>query len=163
MTAIDKIITPTPERLKHANDNFVSGHAVLMQDAPIDRLLRAGEITEVQHQAGLAYYADWYAAGMAPLGAVDYSRVIVDGSKPELISDHRMSAQDRFNQSRRALTTYFGIVVDAVVLGEQGVANAGKAIGINNRPQARAVAMDRLREGLGILAVRYGLAKKNAH
>lgn len=156
MTAIDQLQSPTHERLTAANDNYVitPGGPARMQDAPIARLLRAGTISESQAAAADAYFADYYAAGMSPLGAVDYERVLVDGSKPGSTSDFRLGAQDRFNRSRRLLGTFFGVVVDMVVLHEQGIEAAGRRIGINNASQARAVGLDRLRGGLDILAAR---------
>lgn len=162
MTAMDQIIIPTRERLRHANDNFVvTGVAIRMHDAPLDRLYRAGEITPQQHLAGQTYYQDWYSAGMAPLGAVDYSRVLVDGSKPGGVSDFRMAALERFKRSASVLGDD-RTVVNSIVLHEQGLFVAGRAAGATTRT-ATAVARERLSRGLGALAVRYGLLKQNAH
>lgn len=157
MTALDIIIEPTAERLRHANDNHkvLPTKATRTLDAPIDRLRSSGALSESQHAAALAYYADWYAAGLAPLGAVDYSRVIVDGSKPNSTSDYRFAALTRFNKSAGVLTEFFRETVNLIVLHEQSVERVGRNLGLNNSSQARAVAMDRLRCGLDLLAKRY--------
>jgi len=160
MTALDQIIRPTSERLLAANDNFVvePGGATRMQDAPMARLFRQAIITAEQHQAGILYFQDWYNAGMAPLGAIDYGKAIVDGSRGDGVSDFRLSAQVRYNKSNTVLGAFFRAVVNAVVLHEQGLEAAGRGIGLNNASQARAVALDRLRGGLDLLVARYGLA-----
>jgi hypothetical protein len=160
MTALDILVSPTPERLQHANDNHVQipgTRATRMADAPIDRLRTSGALTESQYQAAATLFKDYYNAGLAPLGAVDYERFHVDGSKPSSVSDFRYAAIERYNRSCKELGEFFRVTVDAVVLREQSVEGAGRALGLGNASQARAVALDRLRGGLDILVKRYGL------
>lgn len=178
VTDTEEIVKPTRQRLRlakspaviidgkvvvAANDNFVIDSetgAARMQDSPIDRLRRTGSITEGQHTAGKRYYADWYAAGLAPLGAFDYTRPIVDGASPKGDSDYRSSASFRWNAARKAMGGFLAAVVDPVVLSEQPVESAGRAVsGRADRREARAVAMDRLLGGLDVLCKSYGIAK----
>lgn len=177
MTDTEEIVKPTRQRLRMAkspaviidgkiviaaNDNYVIDSetgAARMQDSPIDRLRRTGSITEGQHAAGKSYYADWYAAGLAPLGAFDYTRPIVDGASPKSHSDYRSSASFRWNAARGAMGSFLAAVVDPVVLSELSLEQAGFGVGVKNRPQAVAVARDRLVGGLDVLAKQYGIAK----
>ena len=152
-------VPPTPERLRHANDNFVTvAGATRISDAPVDRLFNAGKIDKTQHEAGQRYYADWYAAGLAPLGAIDYGKPQVDGSKPTEVSEFRMAAVDRCNRATRSMGRNRR-TIDMVVLLEQGVEAAGREVGFRNAPQARAVGLDRLRAGLDDLAKFYKLVR----
>lgn len=151
--------SPTPERLAAANDNFVidrTTRAYTMRDTPCDRLHRAGKIDDTQLEAARRYYADWYAAGNAPLGAVDYERPVVDGSSPKGESDYRLGALARWRGHRDALGR-LGVVVDNVVLLEAPLAAAGAAAGVRGESQMRAVASFALLAGLDLLARRYGL------
>jgi len=161
MTALDQIIIPTRERLRAANDNFVvepETRAYKMQN-PIARLRATGKINGVQAEAAERFYADYYAAGLAPLGAMDYEKAIVDGTPPQGHSDYRSAASDRYRGACSAIGSSITLrLVDRVVLRELSIEAAGKDI--SNRTdarEARAVAMDRLYEGLDCLAVFYRL------
>lgn len=158
--------TPTFERLAFANDNFTvdpATRAYRMRDTPLDRLHRTGllhadhDINDMLHVAGQRYQADHFAAGLSPLGAQDYERPIVDGASPKGESDYRVGAYERHRSARNDLGSFFGPVTHSVVVQEQSLKSAGRSLGIGNAPQARAVALDRLREGLRILAKGYGL------
>lgn len=161
MTAIDQIVAPTIERLAHANDNFVvepETRAYRIQ-SPIARLKATGKINGVQAEAAERFYADYYAAGLAPLGAVDYGKAQVDGSPQPGHSDYRSSASDRYRGACASVGSALTLrLVDRVVLREMPIEEAGRDI--SNRSdarEARAVAMDRLYEGLNCMAVFYRL------
>lgn len=150
-------IDPTPERLRHANDNYLRVDGVVrVTDTPIDRMLKRGEITPAQHAAGEAYRSEWQAAGLSPLGAVDYGRVQVDGKTPISTSDFRMMARDRFNRSNRAMSTAEKAVVNSIVLHEQTLFTAGRMAGETTRA-APSVARALLLTGLTALAGAHGL------
>jgi hypothetical protein len=161
MTALDQIIAPTAERLLHANDNFVidpSTNATKIQ-APIARLKATGKINGVQAEAAERFYADYYAAGLAPLGAMDYERAIVDGTPPQGHSDYRSAASDRYRGACSSVGSAITLrVVDRVVLREIAIETVGRDISHRaHAREARAVAMDRLCEGLDCMAVFYRL------
>lgn len=166
MTAVDQIIIPTRERLRAANDNFVvdpATRAYHFTDTPVDRLQAAGKLTNVQAEAAQRFYADFYAAGLSPLGAIDYSKDHVDGTPPTWQSDYRMSASDRYRSACGSMTAQTRKFVDRVVLREMSVEAAGRDVtGRANAREARAVAMDRLSEGLNDLAVFYKLITRTA-
>lgn len=175
VTKIADLVKPTRQRIDRAktaavingdgdvlvaaNDNFVQNadRAYVMQDAPISRLLKSGRISSVQHEAGVRFFSDWYAAGLAPLGAQDYGRPVVDGRSPASESDYRVGALGRYNKACAALPHFLLLVVDSVVLLEIQIETVGRGLGLNNAAQARAVATDRLCLGLDALASHYRL------
>ncbi len=165
MTALDQIITPTAERLTHANDNFIidaTTRATKIQN-PIARLRATGKISGPQAEAAERFYADYYAAGLAPLGAVDYSKAIVDGTSPQGHSDRRLAASDRYRGACASVGSAVTLrVVDRVVLRELAIEQVGRDISQRaHAREARAVAMDRLCEGLDCMAEFYRLVPKN--
>lgn len=155
----DEPAVPTAERLSAANDNFVINKATgayHVLDTPCERLHKQGRLSDPQLAAAKQYYADWYAAGLAPLGAVDYERPMVDGATPRSESDYRLGALARWNGARAELGK-LGEVVDRVVLLEQSLTDAGEVAGLRGESQRRAVAGYVLPIALEILAVRYRL------
>lgn len=170
----DKITIPTRQRLRlattpaviddsgkvlvAANDNFTVDpltQAYVVRDSPVDRLLRSKKITPDQHAAATRFYEDYYNAGLAPLGAVDYGRAIVDGTPPAGHSDFMAGASERWNRACKAMSKRVLKVVDRVVLREIPVEMAGRDLGIENAPQARAVGLFALTEGLEVLVRHY--------
>ena len=156
----DEIVQPTAERLRHANDNFArtATGGTRVDDTQVLRLQRAGRLTNVQLAAAEQYHRDWYDAGLAPLGAIDYAKVQVDGSKPMTVGDRRMAAAERYNAATALLGRYKR-AIELVALLEHTVEYVGRDIGFGNAPQARAVGMDRLEGGLDLLARHYRLAR----
>lgn len=165
MTALDQIIIPTRERLRAANDNFViepETHAYRIQN-PIARLKATGKINAVQAEAAERFYSDYYAAGLAPLGAIDYGKTQVDGTPPQGHSDHREAASERYRGACASVGSAITLrVADHVVLREIPVETIGRTIsGRSHAREARAVAMDRLTEALDSMAVFYRLTQRS--
>jgi hypothetical protein len=160
---MDEPVEPTPERLRHANDNHakIAGGATRVDDIQVIRLQRAGRLTNVQLAAAEQYFADWYNAGLAPLGAVDYGKEHVDGSKPMTVSERRMAAADRYNAATAVLGRY-ARAIELVVLLDHTVEYVGRDVGYGNAPQARVCGIERLEGGLDLLAVHYRLLPRNA-
>jgi hypothetical protein len=161
LTALDQTVIPTRERLRAANDNFVvdaETKAIRIQ-TPIARLKALGKLNGVQAEAAERFYADYYAAGLAPLGAIDYGKPIVDGTSPSNVSDHREAASQRYRGACSAIASSVTLkFVDRIVLREMPVEAAGREISFrSDAREARAVAMDRLCEGLDALAQFYRL------
>lgn len=160
--------SPTPERLQHANDNFiVADGTIVMQDAPIDRLHKQGFLSkdsgmnDILHKAARSYYDDYQNAGLSPLGAFDYTRPIVDSSTVFQDRGEKNLAHTRWNGATKAMKPYYAAVVDRVVLLEQPLVEVGRFLsGSNNTHTGRHVALARLIPALEILAVFYGLADK---
>lgn len=155
------VLAPDGTELVAANDNVRVDpitRAYHLADSPIARLAGQGKITPIQRQAAERFFADYYNAGLAPLGAVDYSKVMVDGSKSSSTSDFRFAASDRYRAATGALSTGVLKIVDRIVLREMPVETAGRDVtGRKDAKQARAVAMFALTEGLDTLALHYKL------
>ncbi len=154
------VVDPSGRVLTAANDNYRQDpvtRAYHVQDSPVERLAAAGKLSAVQKQAADRFFADYYNAGLAPLGAVDYGKAHVDGSSPSYGSDFRHGAADRWNNACKALSAGTLKIVDRVVLREMSVELSGRDMGYNNAPQARAVAMWALTDGLDTLGRHYKL------
>lgn len=171
------ITPPTKQRLAHvasppviddqgnvlvpANDNYTVDpvtHAYHLKAAPIERLAGEGKITAIQKQAAARFYADYYNAGLAPLGAVDYSKEMVDSSPVTSNSDFRADASDRYRAACKTLSPGTLKIVDRIVLREMAVEMAGRDVtGRKDAREARAVAMFALADGLDCLAKHYKL------
>ncbi|MBD9569048.1 hypothetical protein [Ensifer sp. ENS08] len=157
----------TAERLVAANDNseIVEGARRLF-DTAFDVMAKRKqldedpEINELLFTAGRLYQQDHHAAGFDPLGAIDYSRPMVDGSGGPPVSERSTIAKDRFRAARRSIGSRYGAVVDAVVLEGKTLLDAGRAhCGYSGKDTATAAAKERLNAGLRILAQRYGLTR----
>jgi len=170
------IVIPTRQRLRHAttpavrdangkvlvaaNDNFAVDPATRAYrvDTPIERLAKAKRITATQLEAGNRFYADFYAAGLSPLGAVDYGKPMVDGTSPAGQSDYRAAAGERYRRACLAIGPALLKVIDRVVLREMQVEAAGRDVsGRADDTPARSVGMWALTEGLDVLAAFYKL------
>lgn len=151
-TPPDVPATPTPERLAIAGGHVVAiAGTVRLVDRAIDRLHQTGQLdpdrkrNDALHAAAEQYLADYYDAGLAPLGAVDYGRPMVDGVSPKTDSNYRSGARERWNRARAAMGRH-GPAVDRVVLD-------------NDTRPVWAGDMVAIRHGLELLARRYGLVK----
>ncbi|MQY01331.1 hypothetical protein GHK03_35775 [Sinorhizobium medicae] len=157
----------TTERLVAANDNFETVDGVRrLFDTAFDVMAKRKqldedpEVNELLFTAGRLYQQDHHAAGFEPLGAIDYSRPMVDGSGGQAVSERSSIAKDRFRAARRAIGSRYGAVVDAVVLDGKTLLEAGRAhCGYTGKDTATASAKERLNAGLRILAQLYGLTR----
>lgn len=157
----------TKERLVAANDNVEAIDGVRrLFDTAFDVMAKRKQldedpsINELLFTAGRLYQQDHHAAGFEPLGAIDYSRPIVDGSGGQAVSERSAIAKDRFRAARRAIGARYGAVVDAVVLEGKTLLDAGRAhCGYTGKDTATAAAKERLNAGLRVLAQLYGLTR----
>lgn len=160
----------TSERLVAANDNFETVHgARRLFDTAFDVLAKRKQLdedvgmNELLFTAGRLYQQDHHSAGLEPLGAIDYSRPMVDGAGSQLISERSAIAKDRFRAARRSIGSRYGAVVDAVVLEGKTLLDAGRAhCGYVGKDTATAAAKERLNAGLRVLASVYGLTRRAA-
>ncbi|OWK24145.1 hypothetical protein AJ87_24335 [Rhizobium yanglingense] len=160
----------TSERLVAANDNHETADgARRLFDTAFDVLAKRKQLdedagmNELLFTAGRLYQQDHHSAGFEPLGAIDYSRPMVDGAGSQPVSERSAIAKDRFRAARRAVGNRYGAVVDAVVLEGKTLLEAGRAhCGYSGKDTATAAAKERLNAGLRILASIYGLTRKVA-
>lgn len=129
------------------------------------QLDRNHDMNESLYLAGLRYRQDHHSAGLAPLGAIDYTRDHVDGGSGAgtsagglFGSENATQALERYRSARRAMGARYAAVVDAVVLDGRTLEDAGlQESRYKSGKQAAAVAQERLDIGLRDLAVFYGI------
>ncbi|NGO51632.1 hypothetical protein [Allomesorhizobium camelthorni] len=118
------------------------------------------ETNDALFAAGLRYAQDHHQAGLSPLGAVDYSRVVVDGGGQQNSADSRAVARDRYRAARELLGSRYGGVVEGVAVEGKSLGEVGAEITrYRDRGKAIAAAGERLNAGLRLLAVRYGILR----
>ena len=175
MTA-DRTIGPTPERLVKAGDAVEvftpdeNEHwkAIRIHDSPLAKLAiqknKAKGITGEQFQAGLRFYADAYAAGQIPSGAMDMTRIRVDCEGYKDIPARKIAAQTRYNRTLKALDSDKYHILSWVVLREVDL----NTYAATNYPQfrqhreQRAIALNLLRAALDQLDGLYYPKRKSA-
>lgn len=136
------------------SDNFQRMHTAGQLD-------KDAETNDVLHAAGLRYANDHYMAGLQPLGAIDYSRVSVDGGFGEGMGERMAQARSRYRKARVLLGAHYGPVVDDVVVDGQSLGEAGLKIShYKDRGKAIAAAGERLNGGLRLLAQHYGITRQ---
>ncbi|TIN10401.1 hypothetical protein [Mesorhizobium sp.] len=136
------------------SDNFARLHSAKQLD-------KDPETNDALHAAGLRYANDHHLAGLQPLGAIDYSRVMVDGGSGEGMGDRMVQARSRYRQARALLGSHYGPAVDAVVIDGRSLGDTGLMIShFKDRGKATAAAGERLNGGLRLLAQSYGILRK---
>ncbi|SFG92667.1 hypothetical protein [Methylobacterium gossipiicola] len=182
-TTLDGENDPTPERLMQAGVTVAmqlgtgrvqiigTGPVVLggdrvvrLSEAPLDRLFSRTRLDPVDHdhnrqlyEAGDKLRTHHHYAGLSGIAANDPNHS-GGGS-----AAHRTPISETMERHRRALRIAesamdagdWRVVVDVVGL-EVTLAAAGRAVGFGNDEAAAAVALDRLRRGLGFLAELWG-------
>lgn len=127
----------TPQRIAQAKGEFEEvntetearhtgyTNTVRMLDGSIlDRLASRGSISGDQYHAGVRFYRDWYASGLAASGVVDVEKPVVDNSpKPDPVA--RLDAATRYAQAVKALGISNSNVLTSVVLSEEPPAQYG--------------------------------------
>jgi hypothetical protein len=136
-----------------ASDNLQRMHtAKQLDDDP--------ETNDALFAAGLRYAQDHHQAGLSPLGAVDYSREIVDFGGQHDAAEGRAIARDRYRAARELLGSRYGQVVEGVVVEGKSLGEVGAEITrYKDRGKAIAAAGERLNAGLRLLAVKYGILR----
>lgn len=159
----------SPERVKQARGHIVvynePGKAqsvtIRMADSVIDRLLSWRKIDPPQHAAGERYFEDWYMSGLAPVGAMDYAKPVVDTSGSMTTLEFKEDARQRFNQATRSLGPLTQPIVDDVCLHGHSIAEVGDhGILRRNKRDKDAQAIIVLKIGLDDLAFHYGMKRK---
>lgn len=168
---------PTPERAARANGHLRVGddRVFRVEDSELMKLCSRGSLDPKDRErnrllgaAGALYFNDCYLSGMIPSGALDPSRIRVDGGG--IGASHGIPAsaraeyhRSRFRRAAKAMGARYEAVVNAVVLGDRPVIEVGLAVSCyRNEKLAGAVATDRLREGLRLVAVEYALIPADA-
>jgi hypothetical protein len=163
---------PTPERMAKANGMVRRGsHAgYVLADSQLDQL-EARRVLDPDAarnlalaEAGRRFFADAYYGGLVPSRAIDPSRVRVDGVGPAdalLPGERHAHCYRSYLAARAVLPDYVAFVVVAVCMLDRAPDELGPLVsGYSDRSSARAVVMDRLRAGLGLLHDHYRGGRK---
>jgi hypothetical protein len=158
----------TPERLAHANDNYVTPGGVRVVKTTAFEMLhgrgqldRDSKLNELLYAAGVRYQSDYHQAMMAPLKAVDYDRQRVDGGKGFVYSERTQRHRVSLEEARVAMGDRYRAIVDAIVLEGQSLIAFGMTASVfKHRHQITAQMGERLNAGLRRLAVHYRLIKE---
>lgn len=163
---------PTVEREAKAGQ-FVRRDAMgrcHVEDSPLDRLAARHVLARdpcanrMLHAAGQRYFEHWYLSGMLLLGAQDVSRPYASGAGGSSCgmpaSERAAYHRQQYRAAVQALGAWFLAAVDPIVLAEQDPASVGARIsGYSHHGLAVAVALDRLRGGLDLLAVHFRIKR----
>lgn len=166
------LASATPERIVRAGEDATIGADGVQRvnTDPIVRLYRRGalhrdeELNEVFYRAAEEYRRIWWASGLGrSVGGINTSGVFSPSTdrNPGMPAGERQAHfRGRYRQAREQIGFYFGRVVDSIVLEGEEPERVGYIVSYRkDEKQARAVAMDRLSEGLRILAHHFGFAK----
>jgi hypothetical protein len=138
---LDDYRGPTPERLRHAGGAVEVGRDQrgiptgirTMRDAPIERALARGAISQVQYDAAVRYRRNWYQSGLAgSLQSIDPNRVYASDCTSY---GHfaRSEAQQHFRDERYAAVKCVGLlsaaILDEVVCCEVSLKKLGEKFG----------------------------------
>lgn len=128
---------PTAERLAKASEEFEE-RVVKIGDEPeatvvqmldgsvLDRLLSRRQIATAQYSAGVRFYGDWYAAGLASSGVIDPSKDVVDGGNSEPAQVRQAEAAGRWVRAVQAVGKIHSNVLINVLLIEMSLQAYGQ-------------------------------------
>lgn len=149
----------------------IKGKRIRMADIPLlmlrdRRLLAPGDkrANLLLAQAGRKYFEDWSNSGKHSIAAMDFSKPFVNGSQVPSGYFQNEWQRDQFilwTNARESIYSAFQAAVDNLVLYEKDLVTVGRLLhnGPTNVPQCRAVALDRVKNGLANLADHYSRGK----
>lgn len=159
---------PTPERAIKAELTDGPDGSRRVVDG-FERMYERGQldsdpaINKALYAAGRTYQQDHYLGGMAPLGAIDYSREHVDGAGQQHVSERQMHHRTRWRNARKAMTQKYATVVDAVLIEGRALYDIGLEVtSYRKREYAAAVAKERLNVGLTMIALQNGNLRRSS-
>lgn len=160
---------PTGERIRKSASEFFTDDngANHTRENPADIALAKGQISKRQHTAAHKLYVHWFRGGLqANYGSVDMHGIF-GGKGYEAAGMAKTEAQafhrQRFRKAIESLisagqnTDKYRWPLVHFCCYENGLEQIGRAMGWNNRPQALAVAIERVRAGLDILCDDWGI------
>lgn len=173
------LASPTPERIVMAGGDLDTLQAeqgaardqcIRVPSDPLDRLYKRGllhrdeEMNEILHSAGLEYRGLWWRSGLGrSCSSMNISGVFLPAGErnPGMpVGEHQAHCRVKWRQAREVLGFYFNRVIDPIVLDGDDVEAVGRLVtGRTDSRQSSAVAVDRLSEGLRILAVHFALLR----
>jgi hypothetical protein len=160
----------TPERARKLGDDLsvrelpegTAGKITVLQvsQAPLDRMHKRDQITQSEFEAGDRFRTHYFASGLDPMRAVDFSRPYVDGGehKPEPeFRTHHLQEYQRAVQSVRAWNMN---ILKEVVLDEKRFEDCKSLQVLYASPRDWQIAgKAQLHIALRMLADHFGLPK----
>ena len=159
---------PTPERVLKGESYLSPTGLRTFKDEPIQRLHARGalwpksaDINTRLLEAAQRYAKDHYLANMNPLASFDPTRVFSGGTGAGGVypaSEKQLEHRQAHRAAQKAVGKFYLEAVNLVVIHEENdLAAIGRKIsGLSSPDAGRAVAMERLRAGLYLLAMHYG-------
>ena len=160
----------TPERLAQAGHDHAKGEGDSIRrisDWPLARLFARNhlapydpELNKALYDAGEALAQTWRGAGLSGLAGVDLNGVGGGASDPAYMmptSEHAARCRGEIRRAQDVVgDRMWGVLTDVCVEGLTPEVSGKRRTPYNSKVVARAVAMDRLREGLLRLAELWG-------
>ncbi len=158
---------PTPERMARAHGEVHefktdSNRRVKRLGSVLDHMLSRGIIDQPQHAAGQLAHKQWYMGGLSPVGAVDLSKIRVDGGGGNDMMGYRLDSVKAFGIAMQAIGQKASRAFREMALHEMSAADYGKKYyGYADRAVATGVAYSMLKDALQSLEIHYtGTTKK---
>lgn len=163
---------PTRERKRQSSGRFEvkdfthmgagrrkSTQALVVADAPLERLFQNGRISGKQFAAGETYRKHWYLAGLSPRVVSHYDAVFADQERSGMPASERQAHYRQLHrEAQRALGIHPAQIAQTIILDELDLVEAGRKLFDRKDPSAaRASAIDTLGIVLESLVVHYGL------
>jgi hypothetical protein len=159
---------PNEFRLRHAQgaveigDDRQGGRVYTMVDTPLARAHARGVINDAQYRALSKFKHHWTCAGLEPsFGSADLDRVFgsdVTGYSGMAKTEAQVFHRQRYRQAVTVVGLITSRVIEAVACEEKKLEEAGTAIlGWKHPLQARAAAVEKLRDGGDRLVKEWGL------
>lgn len=110
MDTPDEYLGPTIERLRRAGQDVseftteTGRKAIrLMDGSVLDKLLGRGALSGDQYNAGIRLRTDWEQANIERVGAIDATRIKVDGGQVEHVTAKSLDALTRWKNAMKAM------------------------------------------------------------
>ena len=165
--ALDRI---TPERGRMLKDaieerEIVDPHddgkriALVVADAPLDRLAKGGHITQSMWEAGDKFRRHYLASGLEQRRACDWTKPFVDGGSNKPEPEFRTIHLQAYNQAVAAIRPWQLNVLKDIVIDELPVDQCGavRCMYVTQRDRQTA-GMTELRNALRAIAEHFGIA-----
>jgi hypothetical protein len=159
---------PNEFRLRHAQgavqvgDDQQGSRVYTMVDTPLARAHARGVLNDTQYRALSKFKHHWTCAGLEPsFGSADLDRVFgsdVTGYSGMAKTEAQVFHRQRYRQAVALVGLITSRVIEAIACEEKKLEEAGTAIlGWKHPLQARAAAVEKLRDGGDRLAKEWGL------
>jgi hypothetical protein len=160
----------TPERAKKLGEELsvrdipegTAGKITVLQvsQAPLDRMHRRDQITQSEFEAGDRFRTHYYASGLDPMRAVDFSRPYVDGGEHKPEPEFRAHHLQEYKRAVQSVRAWNLTVLKDVLLDEKRFEDCVAIRSLYASPRDWQIAgMTMLRVALRMLVDHFGLPR----